>query len=97
MRCIETRVEGLERERQQKKKKMNGENSPAKTVYIIHVTKQRIKNDKCSMGGGNGTAAGRAAPLLFFLSIEVAIVAEASVVTGMVVLLAPRQEPKHLV
>ena len=45
---------------------------------------------------GGGTAAGRAAPLLFFLSIEVAIVAEARVVTGMVVLLAPRQEPKHL-
>ena len=63
-------------------------------MYIIHVIKQRIKNDTCSMGGG--TAAGRAAPLLFFLSIEVAIVAEARVVTGMVVLLAPRQEPKHL-
>ena len=65
-------------------------------MYIIHVIKQRIKNDTCSMGGGGGTAAGRAAPLLFFLSIEVAIVAEARVVTGMVVLLAPRQEPKHL-
>ena len=89
------RVEGLKRERQQKRTKEKRKNSPAKTMYIIHVTKQRIKNDKCSMGGG--IAVGRAAPLLFFLSIEVAIVAEASVVTGMVVLLAPRQEPKHLV